>query len=55
MSAGIEFDERHAASMWPTWTSWLIPLMSIAAPHKHLDHPLASWMGSLHRSDKTAF
>ena len=51
MSAGIGLDELHAASMWATWTCWLVPLMSITAPQKHL----ASWVGNLHRAGQNGF
>jgi hypothetical protein len=40
MSEVAGLDEFHAASMCATWTCWLVPLMSITAPQKHLDQPL---------------
>jgi hypothetical protein len=44
---GVRLDEL-SASMWATWTCWLMLFMSITAPQKHLDWPLASCVGSLH-------
>jgi hypothetical protein len=41
--------------MWATWTCWLMPLMSITAPQKHLDWPLASCVGSLHPKSHIAY
>jgi hypothetical protein len=32
-----------------------MPLMSITAPQKHLDRPLASWVGSLHPESHIAY
>jgi hypothetical protein len=40
--------------MCATWC-WLMPLMSITAPQKHLDRPLASWVGSLHPESHIAY
>jgi hypothetical protein len=52
---GAGLDELHAASMWAIWTCWLMPLMSITAPQKHLDWPLASCVGSLHPESHIAY
>jgi hypothetical protein len=32
-----------------------MPLMSITAPQKHVDRPLASWVGSLHPESHIAY
>jgi hypothetical protein len=32
-----------------------MPLMSITAPQKHVDRPLASWIGSLHPESHIAY
>src|SRR5580692_12887530 len=52
---GTGLDELHAASMWATWTCWLMPLMSITAPQKHLDWPLVSCVGSWHPESHIAY
>jgi hypothetical protein len=45
---GTGLDELHADSMWATWTCWLMPLMSITSPQKHLDRrSLVAWVACI--------
>jgi hypothetical protein len=55
ISEAVGLDELHAASMWATWTCRLMPLVSITAPQKQLDWPLASCVGSLHAESHIAY
>jgi hypothetical protein len=41
--------------MWAISTCWFMPLMSITAPQKHLNWPLASCVGNLHPESRIAY